>query len=420
MNLDIEVVPPCGQVITRKKKRENSIDLLDELRQTIIDMVLEKIPVELDTIYDRLMHSNQIKDEYEEKWTGCRTTIYYYMQYYGITYRPRITNYYTSIRDSEFNLSTRNVYIQRFRDFQDQNRQFVFIDESWVRETDINFKAWSDGKTKGLENTEKKKKGRAWVFLAAGGPGIQWVRESIKIWKADSTKGDYHGNCDSELYHKWVKEALLPNVPYNSVLIHDQASYHRKISDETKILRNGNKEEFVDYLVANKFKVLKERHDRPDQMITFTKEMYIADTKHYSKLRLKNMLEELKSKKNLEEEKVVNKLTKEYNEHMKRETGIDYCISFLELPVAHPELNPIELLWGQIKKYVRKHNLERNLEAVKDLAIEYTKIQDNRQMWDNTFNHSLKYYAYWEEHCTDHDLKEATSGIKENETAGSD
>jgi len=36
----------------------------------------------------------------------------------------------------------------------------------------------------------------------------------------------------------------------------------------------------------------------------------------------------------------------------------------LRLPVAHCELNPIELAWASVKDYVAKHNKDYNLVAL--------------------------------------------------------
>ena len=39
----------------------------------------------------------------------------------------------------------------------------------------------------------------------------------------------------------------------------------------------------------------------------------------------------------------------------------------LRLPVAHYELNPIELAWGSVKGYVAKHNKTHNLPEIEQL-----------------------------------------------------
>ena len=38
--------------------------------------------------------------------------------------------------------------------------------------------------------------------------------------------GDYHRNMDVARFLEYIKEQVLPNIPENSVLIMDKASYH--------------------------------------------------------------------------------------------------------------------------------------------------------------------------------------------------
>ena len=40
----------------------------------------------------------------------------------------------------------------------------------------------------------------------------------------------------------------------------------------------------------------------------------------------------------------------------------------LRLPVAHCELNPIELAWASVKGYVAKHNKKHNLTEIEQLT----------------------------------------------------
>jgi len=41
-------------------------------------------------------------------------------------------------------------------------------------------------------------------------------------------------------------------------------------------------------------------------------------------------------------------------------------IKFLLLPVAHPILNPIELMWSHLKRHVRQHNRDFTMESIEN------------------------------------------------------
>ena len=57
--------------------------------------------------------------------------------------------------------------------------------------------------------------------------------------------------------------------------------------------------------------------------------------------------------------------------------------------VAHSELNPIELIWAQIKGYVAANNTTFKIKDVKKLAEEaFTKVTDRN--WMQAVKHTLK------------------------------
>lgn len=43
--------------------------------------------------------------------------------------------------------------------------------------------------------------------------------------------GDYHDDMNFENYEKWIRTQLLPNLPPNSIIVVDNASYHNKDYD---------------------------------------------------------------------------------------------------------------------------------------------------------------------------------------------
>jgi hypothetical protein len=64
----------------------------------------------------------------------------------------------------------------------------------------------------------------------------------------------------------------------------------------------------------------------------------------------------------------------------KFESG-DFNIKILMLPVAHPELNPIEHIWGVVKRLVASQNLSFNLKEVERLAREQIESFTGSEGW---------------------------------------
>ena len=56
------------------------------------------------------------------------------------------------------------------------------------------------------------------------------------------------------------------------------------------------------------------------------------------------------------------------------------------LPIAHCELNPIELAWASVKGYVAKHNKDFNLKEVSRLTADGFK-HTTTDMWRNFCRH---------------------------------
>lgn len=74
----------------------------------------------------------------------------------------------------------------------------------------------------------------------------------------------------------------------------------------------------------------------------------------------------------------------------------------LRLPPYHPELNPIEMIWGIVKNYVASQNVTFNLEDARKLAEEKFN-QINEETWNKVCDHvKSTEQKFWEnEHVMD-------------------
>ena len=67
----------------------------------------------------------------------------------------------------------------------------------------------------------------------------------------------------------------------------------------------------------------------------------------------------------------------------------------LRLPVAHCELNPIELAWASVKGYVAKHNKKHNLTEIEQLTpkgFEHITTDMGRQLCRHVVDIENKYF----------------------------
>lgn len=148
---------------------------------------------------------------------------------------------------------------------------------------------------------------------------------------------DYHKEMNSQHFENWWIHSVLPNVCNKSVIIIDNASYHSRQTDESRNpttswrkanIQNWLKKHNIDYLEKDTIPIL------------------LCKAKQ----------------KPLQKEYVLESITKRYCQTEKKDVRI------LRLPVGHSELNPIELIWAQIKSEVARNNTKFNLTAVKILV----------------------------------------------------
>ena len=149
-------------------------------------------------------------------------------------------------------------------------------------------------------------------------------------------------------FEEWWEEKLLPNLQDRSVVVIDNASIHSRLSNNSKLEKGrASRKATIEDNETNAILLMK------------VKSVYVPNI---------FMLEEI---------------TKKFC------TTKGKNIKVLRLPVAHSELNPIELIWAQIKGYVAANNTTFKIKDVKKLAEEaFTKVTDRN--WMQAVKHTLK------------------------------
>ncbi len=151
------------------------------------------------------------------------------------------------------------------------------------------------------------------------------------VFKSSRKTGDYHGQMDGDIFRKWFSEALLPNIPGNSVIIMDNASYHNILAESSPPTPACSKERIRTWLEANK----------------------IPCNEDCLKVELVEILRKLAPEPTYEIDVVA------------RGQGHEV----IRTPPYHPELQPIEQCWGVVKNEIARHcdftmdNLRMQLET---------------------------------------------------------
>ena len=120
-------------------------------------------------------------------------------------------------------------------------KSLIFLDETWVNKNYTASKCWIDKtaeKATGVQ-TPTGRGGRLIVLHAGNENGF--VPNAELIFEAKN-KGDYHHQMNRDVFEKWFRLQLLPNIPAESMILMDNASYHSVIFDKPPTCRNTKSE----------------------------------------------------------------------------------------------------------------------------------------------------------------------------------
>lgn len=221
------------------------------------------------------------------------------------------------------------------------------VNKTWV-DTGIKSKrqAFLEGLSTGAKNPTSK--GRRLIVVHIGNED-GFVEDGSWVFESKGT-GDYHESMDAAHFESWF-EKILPKLGENAVVVMDNAPYHSRRQEKTPSST---------WLKANVQQWLR------DKKISFDeKEIKIQ------------LLNKVKMVKNQYQLYVVDELAKKYG------------VEVLRLPPYHCELNPIELIWADVKGHIARNNTKFQFEKVKALLVEgMAKVTSDR--WKKCVEHVRK------------------------------
>jgi transposase len=254
-------------------------------------------------------------------------------------------------------------------------RPEIYLDESYINKNHSRDDTWYLSEDGGIIGKPTGKGERLIIVNAISEDG--WIPDAKLVFKASSKTADYHLSMNWEAFKDWFVNKLLKNIPANSLIIMDNASYHNVLTEETFPKPSHSMRRLQEWL---------EHNDIPwrDDM-------------------LKAELYELCSRLAPKPEFSIDRIAMEKGH------------TILRTPPYHPELQPIETCWAVVKAHVASNNdftmakvsklLEEGFDKVTTRTIKGI-LKKVRQKEDN----------FWEEDSnrfTEKDvLKNANSGAK--------
>lgn len=265
------------------------------------------------------------------------------------------------LKEKDYVVVARQRYLRAIRNNRSPDvesatiRPEVYLDESYVNKNHSNDFIWYAEEDGPWVQKPTGKGERLIIMNAITKDG--WVPGAKNIFKSTRKTGDYHGQMNAEQFQKWFSEMLLPNISPNSIIVMDNAPYHKMLTEDSAPVSTDSKKRMRKWLEMNDIPC------RDDCL----------------KVELNAILEKIAPNPTYIIDEIASKSGHEV----------------LRTPPYHPELQPIEICWGVVKNEVARNcnftmeNLEEQLGKAFDKVTAKTcqkiikkirKIED--QFWE--------------------------------------
>ncbi len=223
------------------------------------------------------------------------------------------------LKEKEEVIILRQHYLRRMKANRDKNgkpiKGEIYLDESYVNKNHSNDFIWySDDDGPWVQKPTGKGE-RLIIINAMSSNG--WVKDAKLVFQSKQKTGDYHGQMNAELFQKWFTEKLIPNIPHTSLIVMDNAPYHKTLSSLSPPTPTCSKEKIYTWLMDNQIPC--EKDCLKAELVTILKK--IVPLPIYE----------------------VDEIARRYGHEMVR------------TPPYHPELQPIEVCWGVVKNHIARN-----------------------------------------------------------------
>lgn len=242
------------------------------------------------------------------------------------------------LKEKDHVIAARQRYLRKKRNNRSSGletiRPEVYLDESYVNKNHSNDFIWYSGEDGPWVQKPTGKGERLIIINAITKSG--WIPGAKLVFKSTRKTGDYHGQMNWDLFKKWFVEMLLENIPPNSQIIMDNASYHNTLSEHSPPTPLCSKKKITEWLEQNK--------------------IYCRDD------CLKPELVEILKKLAPEPSYAIDEIARSCGHEV------------IRTPPYHPELQPIETCWGVVKNHIARNSDFTMKNLIEQLDAGFDKV----------------------------------------------
>ena len=279
----------------------------------------------------------------------------------GFKYNKDSTNSRDVICERADLVRLRSSFLRTIKKKREEGYTVVYTDETWVNASHTAPYQWHPPNPKD-DRRLPTNRGERLIVLHAGCAEKGFLDGCDLVFKAKAKDNrDYHTEMNGKVCLEWVENQLIPALPTKSLLVLDNAPYHNIRTEESIAPTSAS---------------------RKLEMQTWLNSRGIEFEPQALKPRLYELIKE-------------NKPPPVYKaDDMIRNAGHDT----LRLPPYHCNLNPIELVWGDLKGGIGLENSSFKLHDVRKLVHEgFQRITQER--WQNCVSHVVNTVekTYWKQ-----------------------
>ncbi|CAG2253766.1 unnamed protein product [Mytilus edulis] len=261
-------------------------------------------------------------------------------------------------------VALRHHYLRQIRKYRQQERHIVYLDETWLNSNHVVKGDWLDEPSTSMSVFEPhcagsgrslpSGKGTRLIILDAGSSQHGLIPGVGLIFESKTNSSDYHDEMNSEHFTEWFRDTLIPRLSPQSVVVMDNAPYHSHLDPESRAPSTGaNKPGISAWLDKNNV--------------------------HYDPKMKKTGLLDLVNQHKPQKKYVIDELAKAHGHVV------------LRLPPYHCELNPIEMVWSDLKGFVARKNSTYKIKDCKKL-FEEAKSHFSAERWAKFETHVVREY----------------------------